>query len=274
MDSILEDFRHEITLMKKLKFHPNIVQIFGVTFREAKPIVIVELGNETLDVYLWEKAAAGAPASWFEKTMLCLDVSKGTQGLHDAGIVHGDLKGENILIFIKVTGVATAKISDFGYSSTLTSKGTTTLLYSIKVSFVFLDWVTFLYVINLGFVGGTPNFMAPEATGEHPELKSWQKNPAQDVFSFGLVTYQIATNGEKPYDGAENIFEAKAADRDMEGLLATLPSDVPEQFRTIITKATKFIPSDRVSLDEVEQILRNFLTTTLLPQGMLSFEGH
>ena len=121
-------------LMKKLKFHPNIVQILGVTFREAKPIVIVELGNETLDAYLLEKAAAGTPASWFEKTMLCLDVSRGIQGLHDAGIVHGDLKGENVLVFIKATGVATAKISDFGYSSTMSLKGTTNLLYSIKAS--------------------------------------------------------------------------------------------------------------------------------------------
>ena len=47
----------------------------------------------------------------------------------------------------------------------------------------------------------------------------------------------------------------------MKGLLAMLPPDVPEQFRTIIIKTTKFMPSDRVSLDEVEQILRNFLNT-------------
>ena len=36
-------------LMKRLKYHPNIVQILGVTFKSMRPVLVVELGYETLD---------------------------------------------------------------------------------------------------------------------------------------------------------------------------------------------------------------------------------
>ena len=53
--------------------------------------------------------------------MLYLDVVKGVQGLHEANIIHGDLKGDNVLVFISAKGVPRAKVSDFGFSSTLSS---------------------------------------------------------------------------------------------------------------------------------------------------------
>ena len=61
------------------------------------------------------------PATWVEKIMLCLDVVQGVQGLHEANIIHGDLKGDNILVFLSAKGIPRAKISDFGFSSTLSS---------------------------------------------------------------------------------------------------------------------------------------------------------
>ena len=105
--------------MKRLAGNPNVIQIYGVTFNANRPILVVELGNETLYNYLWERHTAGATASWLEKNKLCFDVLKGIQGLHAAGIIHGDLKGANILIYMTVEKFPIAKITDFGYSSTL-----------------------------------------------------------------------------------------------------------------------------------------------------------
>src|SRR5690348_4832553 len=52
LNEILEEFRHEIKLMKKLRYHPNVVQIYGVTFAMKRPILVVELGHCTLSSYL------------------------------------------------------------------------------------------------------------------------------------------------------------------------------------------------------------------------------
>jgi len=106
--------------MKRLKYHPNVVQIYGVVFIDTKPLLVVELASETLEDYLDHQREEGETVTWPEKTMLCLDVLEGLRGLHAANIVHGDIKGANILVFISGKSVR-AKISDFGFSSTLSS---------------------------------------------------------------------------------------------------------------------------------------------------------
>src|SRR3954463_1409665 len=129
VDQAFRELRHEIKLMKRLEFHPNIVQIIGETFEESRPVLLVELADHTLDAYLYEQYHEGKTISWFEKIMLCMDVLRAVQGLHAAGIIHGDLKGKNILLFLKPMGIPTAKISDFGFSSTLTSSKRTILSF-------------------------------------------------------------------------------------------------------------------------------------------------
>lgn len=119
---VVEDLRHEVTLMNKLRHHPNVVQIFAITFdTEGKPILVVELAYDTLDHYLYARQTMGLQVGWFEKAKLCLDIINGLRGLHDAEIIHGDLKGENILVFTPPDSSPVAKISDFGYSTTFTS---------------------------------------------------------------------------------------------------------------------------------------------------------
>jgi serine/threonine protein kinase len=263
-DQVLSHFYHEIKLTKRLKHHPNIIQILGVTFKFMKPVLLVELANDPLDYYLDDRHYHGKTASWFEKVTLCLDVLRGVQGLHSASIVHGDLKGENILVFIGASGIPKAKLSDFGYSSTLTSMQSTS----------FYPWL-FLKVVRLvkfnkrpsdtSTVGGTANFLAPESMPHHPELSEWQKKPNVDVYGLGLIVFQIAANGAKPYDydGREAIFNAKAADFAMTSLLTGLPSDTPSGFQSVIIETTRFMPPDRKPLDYVERMLLDILC---LPQ--------
>jgi serine/threonine protein kinase len=116
LNRTLTEFRHEIKLMKRLDDHPNVVQIIGVTFRANVPILLVEFGDLTLENHLYSTTVG-----WPEKIKLCLDIVDGIEGLHAANIIHGDLKGSNIILFMNANNIPTAKITDFGFSSTLTS---------------------------------------------------------------------------------------------------------------------------------------------------------
>ena len=116
---VLNEIWHEAKLMSRIN-HPNVVRIVGVTYKMDQPILVVELANEDLESYL-----DGNTVEWEEKRILCLQVLRGVMALHKAGAVLGDLKGENVLVFIGADGSITAKISDFGYSSTLSSSGRT-----------------------------------------------------------------------------------------------------------------------------------------------------
>ena len=106
--------------------------------------------------------------------------------------------------------------------------------------------------------------MAPECMRAHPHLSEFHGKQTQDVFGLGLVTYQIANNGAIPYDSDEenfNVLEARAADPELKTILAQLPPDTPANIRQAIIITTRFMPTDRASLDEVEQILRQLLST-------------
>ncbi len=104
--------------------------------------------------------------------------------------------------------------------------------------------------------------MAPECMRAHPHLSEFHGLQTQDIFGFGLVTYQIANNGTTPYDSDEenfDILEARAADPELKTLLELLPPDTPAEIRQVIIITTKFMPTDRASLDEAEQIIRHLL---------------
>src|SRR4051794_32977802 len=102
--------------------------------------------------------------------------------------------------------------------------------------------------------------MAPECStqcsGSHPEIMQFQKQPTQDIYSFGLVTYQIAANGAVPYQDASDVLGAKAADLELKALLKLLPKDTPTMFRSIIVQTTKIMPPERVSLEAINQMLK------------------
>ncbi|RUS22319.1 kinase-like domain-containing protein [Endogone sp. FLAS-F59071] len=233
---LLSVIKCELTIMELLKQNPNIVNLRGLTFDQSTPILIVELAKCSLDRYLSEARRRGQPISWTEKLRLCCNVCEGLLALHSENIVHGDIKAGNVLVFDKDDGTSTAKISDFGFSSTLSS---------------------------LSNVGGTPAFAAPECTSlglkTHPELLEWKRDKHQDVYSFGLFLWQVAMDGKGPYSGISrsDIEAAKTEDPELTKLMSQLLPDTPLALRKCIQEATKYMPLHRVSLN----LLHEELTT-------------
>jgi serine/threonine protein kinase len=150
-----------------LRTHPNIVRLFGWSFDHnsfhAEPLLIMELAGSNILTLLSDRSSN---ISENTKYYLCCNIGAGLDALHDHGVVHGDLKPENVLIFPS-EGRLTAKLADFGLS------------------------------INEGegprkpqVLGGTRGWMAPEvevSTAMEPEAMF-----KADNYSCGLLSWSIA----------------------------------------------------------------------------------
>lgn len=104
-----------------LKNHPNILTLLGYGWNmEASsilPYIVVEYSaHGTLRDYL--RSAHKLKIGFTDKEMLIADVAAGIHALHTTGIVHGDIKMDNVLIFDsdERKGSLAARICDFGHS--------------------------------------------------------------------------------------------------------------------------------------------------------------
>ncbi|HOY21903.1 MAG TPA: protein kinase [Cellvibrio sp.] len=160
-----ERFKREALLLAKLN-HPNIVQIYDYIESDGQLALVMEfVDGQNLQQHLREHIASNA-----QRMQWLAQIAQGLAIAHDAGIIHRDLKAENILInkhkLAKITDLGIAKSQDF--SGTLT------------------DHVT-----------GSYGSMSPEqAMGEELDYRS-------DLFSFGILAYQLLC-GAHPFGDTEN----------------------------------------------------------------------
>lgn len=160
-----------------LRNHQNIVRLLGITWHEEgdpdsgqhaiTPALIVELAAcingkpLTLEKYI---LANPEDLNLDTKTRLLAEIASGLAALHALGVVHGDVKPDNILLFGSSSRFI-AKISDFGFCLAGDED-----LEATK--------------------GGTPYWNAPECLQEaSAELGSFRHNNTRDFFSYGLVIW-------------------------------------------------------------------------------------
>ena len=124
LKDILQDFRHEIMLMchRPLRQHPNIVDMLGLAVKEEKVMArdcigfVLEWAPSNLSTFFGQQPRA-TRLSWETKQNIIDDIAKGISFLHIHGVVHGDLKEDNILVYTGDDGEFTrAKVADFGLS--------------------------------------------------------------------------------------------------------------------------------------------------------------
>ena len=161
----VERFKREALLLAKLN-HPNIVQIYDFIEAPDQLALVMELvEGQNLQLHLREHIVPFA-----QRMRWLTEIAQGLAVAHDAGIIHRDLKAENILInqrqVAKITDLGIAKSQD--YNATLTDH-----------------------------VAGSYCSMSPEqAMGEPLDFKS-------DLFSFGILAYQLLC-GAHPFGDTNN----------------------------------------------------------------------
>ncbi|TFK42008.1 hypothetical protein BDQ12DRAFT_762037 [Crucibulum laeve] len=187
-------------LHEPIRYHPNIVRLLGLSWGAA------EGTNSIFPVLALEYAEYGSlsdlqttsdPFPFQTKKKLCHDVSKGLSILHACGIVHGDLKHENVLVFANKNKEAeviyTAKLGDFG-GSIMDLSGDDQRALHMR----------------------TPPWNAPE----YKSKLSPEELKLTDVYSLGLLVWRTLLDGKSPFHlpdfattSAEELEDMKSFDQ-------------------------------------------------------------
>ncbi|HEV7671920.1 MAG TPA: protein kinase [Thermoanaerobaculia bacterium] len=192
-----ERFRREARLAARLN-HPAIVQIYDVLSDGDDEILVFEyVEGATL-----RRLVDLTPLPPRRVAALGKDIAEGLAEAHRQGIVHRDLKSENVL----VTAAGRAKVADFGVAKRQLEGDDLTAT---------------------GMVVGTTRSMSPEqARGEPADFRS-------DLFSLGILLYE-ALGGRSPFAGANQLSTLqRVLHHDPEPLILAVPG-VPQGFADLV----------------------------------------
>lgn len=221
--SFLEKFRKEAQSVANLT-HPNIVTVYDVGNDGPTHYIVMEL-IDGQDLKKIIKAHGAMPVERVIK--LAIQICNGIGYAHRSGIVHADVKPQNML----VTSSDLVKVTDFGIAQALSDTQPQQ---------------------RADIVWGSPHYFAPEqARGEPP-------SPAADVYAIGIVLFELLT-GRLPYTGTNQQELAMAHIRDRIPMVTDFNPNVPDSLAKIVYKVMSKEPQGRYrTADQLGHVLQNY----------------
>ncbi|XP_060523799.1 tyrosine kinase receptor Cad96Ca-like [Cylas formicarius] len=231
------DLVSELQVMKMLEPHPNVVKLLGCCTEKEPIFLIMEYVTKgKLQSYLRSSRAEryynnmhGKSNSLTSRdlTSFCYQVAKGMEFLSSNGIIHRDLAARNILI----TEDHTCKVADFGFARDVISS----LVYERKSE------------------GRLPiRWMAPESLYDNIfSVKS-------DIWSFGVLIWEVVTLGSTPYPG---LSAAEVMKKVKDGYRLDKPEHCRRELYNIMYYCWDKDPRARPSFAECIELLEKLLLT-------------
>nr|CAJ2466945.1 unnamed protein product [Leishmania braziliensis] len=216
----MEKLRNEIALMKRLR-HPNCVQYYGSLEDRARNTLNIFMeyvsgGTLTSFVAKFKSIPLETLRQWVYQ-MVC-----GVKYLHECGIVHRDIKGDNVLV--SVDGIV--KLADFGCSKAIDDVCSATHGCSTMV--------------------GTPYWMAPEVI----KCEAGGYGVKSDIWSIGCTMVEMLT-GKPPWPECNSMWAAVYKIANSTGLPTEIPADVDPELMDLLQKCFERNPKLRPTAAEM-----------------------
>lgn len=225
-----EAFLGEAQIMKQCD-HPNLVKLYAVCTKEEPFYIITEyMVNGSLLHYLRNE---GNSLTLQALVDMCAQIANGMMYLEERKLVHRDLAARNVLVGDKISGVPVVKVADFGLARKLMEED----IYEARTGAKFpIKWT------------------APEAaTCGNFTVKS-------DVWSYGVLLYEIITKGQVPYPGMHNREVIEQVEL---GYRMPMPRCCPEQIYTeVMLKCWDKVPERRPTFDHLFHFFDDYFVSS------------
>lgn len=230
------EFRADTTFVSKFQkeaqaaaglAHPNVVNVYDVGEDRGLYYIVMELVEGiTLKDYITKKGKLSVK----EATSIAIQVSLGLEAAHNEGIVHRDVKPQNIIISTD----GKVKLSDFGIAKAINSNTIT------------------------ANVMGSVHYSSPE------QVRGGFSDTKSDIYSLGITMYEMVT-GRVPFDGDTTV--AIAIKHLQEELIAPsrFTPDLPFSLEQIIMKCTQKNPERRYPY--IGDLIEDLKKSLVDPQG-------
>ncbi|MBQ2085219.1 MAG: Stk1 family PASTA domain-containing Ser/Thr kinase [Oscillospiraceae bacterium] len=222
---LVRRFRNESKAVRMLS-HENIVKVLDVNYSDSVQYIVMEyLEGITLKQYM-EKYGV---LNWKQTVSFSEQLLKALQHAHDRGIVHRDMKPQNVMI----TRDGKLKVMDFGIARFSRSS-----LHTITDKAI-----------------GTVHYISPE------QAKGDETDSRADIYSVGVMMYEMCT-GKLPFDADSPVSIALMQISEQAKNISDINPDVPDGLQRIIEKAMEKDPNNRYQsagamLTELEHFRKN-----------------
>lgn len=224
-EDFIRRFRNESKAIALLS-HPNIVKIFDVGFTDRLQFIVMEyIDGITLTDYIAKQGAL----KWKDVVHFTMQILKALQHAHDRGIVHRDIKPQNVMLLED----GTIKVMDFGIARFNRETDKTISEKAI----------------------GSVHYISPEqARGDITDERS-------DIYSVGIMMYEMLT-GKKPFDGDSPVAIALMHMQSTAKKMSDINPSIPEGLEEITEKAMQKEPTKRYQtagemISDIEQFKKN-----------------
>lgn len=228
-DEFVRRFKNESKAIALLS-HPNIVKVYDVSFGERLQYIVMEyVDGITLKEYIQKQSAI----TWNDALMFTIQILKALQHAHDRGIVHRDVKPQNIILLSN----GSIKVADFGIARF--SRSDTKTLTDTAI--------------------GSVHYISPEqAKGEFTDEKA-------DIYSVGVVLYEMLA-GKVPFDADNAVSVALMQLQEDAKRLTEINPDIPLGLEQICVHSMQKNPNERYQtatemLLDIEEVIKNPNTT-------------